>query len=133
LAHDLDGLQRLKITHLVNLEERVTVPESEVKRRGIECIHFPVVDMAAPDLDEALLFCGDIDALLSKGAGVAVHCRAGMGRTGTMLTCQFIWNGMHAVEALEFARGINPRWVQSETQVAFLDRFHGVMTASPGG
>ncbi|MDD4958907.1 MAG: hypothetical protein PHS51_06125, partial [Gallionella sp.] len=50
-------------------------------------------------------------------------CLAGMGRTGTILAAYLIWEGQSALDALETARSIEPRWVQSQAQVSFLTAF----------
>jgi len=52
-----------------------------------------------------------------------VHCRAGLGRTGTVLAAHLIWEGKGSLSALEYVRRIEPRWVQSEAQVKFLEAF----------
>jgi atypical dual specificity phosphatase len=79
--------------------------------------------MEAPELAIAADWCREIANRLQAGEIIAMHCRAGQGRTGTMLASQLIWSGVSAVDALEQARGINPRWITSAEQVAFLSRF----------
>ncbi len=123
LERDLEGLKRLAVTTLVTLEEEQTVAAAALKPFGIASKHFPIDDMAAPSVDEAEKFCCDLETLIALGETVALHCRAGMGRTGTMLACQLIWQGATSIEALETARKINPRWIQSERQVEFLTEF----------
>lgn len=123
LAQDLAALSRLGVTTLVTLEETPTVPRDELALLGIHGLHFPIVDMEAPELHIAADWCREIANRLQAGEIIAMHCRAGQGRTGTMLACQMIWSGATAVDALELARGINPRWVTSYAQVAFLSLF----------
>lgn len=123
LAEDLAGLQRLGVTTLLTVEETETVPAGELAAAGIALAHFPIVDMEAPDERAAASCCQNLEERLATGEIVAVHCRAGQGRTGTVLACQLIWSGATAVEALDRVRGINPRWVTSDSQVRFLARF----------
>jgi len=52
-----------------------------------------------------------------------MHCRAGLGRTGTMLAAVLIAEGLAALDALEAVRRVQPRFVQSQTQLDFLERF----------
>jgi atypical dual specificity phosphatase len=124
LAHDLDGLRRLGITTLVTLEETETVPPGELAAAGISCLHFPIVDMEAPQLAIAADWCREIASRLEAGEVIAMHCRAGQGRTGTMLASQLIWQGSTAIDALDAVRAVNPRWVTSCEQVGFLSRFY---------
>ncbi|MCB1020501.1 MAG: ATP-binding cassette domain-containing protein [Bryobacterales bacterium] len=120
LETDLDSLRRLGITTLVTLEESVTVEPVAVRQAGLEPIHFPIDDMRTPSLEDAVKFCRQIEERISRGESIALHCRAGMGRTGLMLASQLIWRGLEPLQALETVREINPRWIQSDVQVDFL-------------
>lgn len=122
-GQDMEGLQRLGITDLVTLEENRVFKAADLATYGVTSHFFPINDMSVPSTDAAMRLCGQIEGLIEKGNTVAVHCRAGMGRTGTMLACQLIWRGMGPLEALEKARTINPRWIQSQQQVEFLTEF----------
>ena len=120
---DLDGLVRLGITTLVTLEESPTVDPALLDFRDIASIHFPVVDMDVPDLDAAAALATDLDARLERGEVIAVHCRAGLGRTGTLLAAQLVFDGENARTAIERVRRLNPKCIQSSVQVDFLASF----------
>lgn len=121
--NDLAGLRDVGVTMLVCLEEKPTVPTPLLARYGITGLYFPIEDMRAPPLAEAAKHCQLVERLVARGEVVCVHCRAGLGRTGTMLACQLIWRGVPALDALETVRAIQPRWVQSDEQVEFLIAF----------
>lgn len=123
LSEDLQALERLGVTVLVTLEEQPTVPAAALEAHRITPIHFPVADMAAPPAVAAGELCRRLEALLAGGEVVVLHCRAGQGRTGTLLACLLIWDGAGAVEALERVRGVNAKWVTSAEQVEFLETF----------
>lgn len=120
--YDLAALRRVGIRHLINLTEQET-PADVVARFGIASHWFPVVDMMPPTIAQAEAICALIERLVVAGEPVAVHCRAGLGRTGTVLAMSLIHNDHGALEALEAVRRIEPRWVQSPTQVAALETF----------
>ncbi|WP_224240101.1 phosphatase domain-containing putative toxin [Hyalangium gracile] len=127
LEEDLQALTRVGIQVLMGLEEEQhfqVLPEL-----GIDYLRFPIPDMRAPSLEEARRFCQEVDRRLAARQPVAVHCRAGLGRTGTMLVAYLVWKGHAAREALEQARGINPRWVQSEDQLRFITEFESWLKA----
>lgn len=121
--HDIEALERVKVTTLVTLEEWESVPRAEVAKRGIELIHFPINDMKAPNIDDAKGFCEDVERRLRQHEVVAVHCRAGNGRTGTMLAAMLIYQNTPACDALERVRSVNPKAVESDVQVKFLEAF----------
>jgi atypical dual specificity phosphatase len=61
--------------------------------------------------------------MLAAGRAVGFHCKAGLGRTGTMLAAQLIWEGTDAATALSQVRTVEPGWVQSDRQALFLRQF----------
>jgi atypical dual specificity phosphatase len=126
LEHDLQALTRAGITALISLTERPMDPAA-LHAHGIQHVASPIPDMCAPGLEQAAELCRQIDAFIAEGNAVAVHCRAGLGRTGTVLACHLIWEGMEALDALEAARRIQPNWVQSTEQAEFLEDFAGYL------
>lgn len=125
IERDLDRLARAGVRVLVTLQTRaLSIPEGA---EGFipHILHFPIKDMHAPELQETIAFCRKVEEYVHRGEPVAYHCRAGLGRTGTMLVSHLIGRGMSSHDALMYARAINGRWVQSEEQEAFL---HGLPT-----
>ncbi len=120
--YDLKALQRVGITHLISTTLK-PVSVEKLKPFNIQGKSFPIKDMETPTLDNAVEVCELIDHIIKNDGVVAVHCRAGLGRTGTVLALYLIWKNADAISALEKARAIEPRWVQSEQQVKFLDTF----------
>lgn len=120
--YDLKALQRVGITDLISTTQ-IPVSTDSLKKYNINGVSFPIKDMGIPELKEALKVCEHIDQAINEGGRVAVHCRAGLGRTGTVLALYLIWKNSDAMSALEKVRTIEPRWVQSKEQVKFLDIF----------
>jgi atypical dual specificity phosphatase len=65
---------------------------------------FSVADFGTPTLHEMAAIVRAIDAALLAGAKVYVHCRAGIGRTGTLAGCLLVEQGLDAGQALEVLR-----------------------------
>ncbi|HEY0823002.1 MAG TPA: ATP-binding cassette domain-containing protein [Ramlibacter sp.] len=133
-AYDLEALRAVGVTDLVSLTEEPFDP-ALAARFGLSCIASPMPDMHPPTTPQAITLCRSVEGLLARGRVVAVHCHAGLGRTGTVLAAYWLWLGrgrLSAVRALEDVRRLEPGWVQSEAQLRFLQEFALVVADTPG-
>lgn len=122
---DLMALRNVGVTRLVSLTERA-FPEALAARFGIRCACLPISDMQAPTLTQAAALCCDIDRWLHAGEVVALHCKAGLGRTGTLLATYWLWRGngrRSAAESIDRVRHLDTAMIQSPSQTAFLSDF----------
>jgi atypical dual specificity phosphatase len=122
IEYDLEALKRVGVTTLVSLTTQPVDPVL-LERYGIQGLWLPIKDMHAPSMEEAEQMCRHMSERMARGHVVAYHCRAGLGRTGTMLAVHLIMEGKSAVQALESVRQVEHRWVQSDEQVRFLEQF----------
>jgi ADP-ribosylglycohydrolase/protein-tyrosine phosphatase len=116
---DLDAdLQRLK--HHYHADALVTLlEESEFQlygvpdlldraaEAGLETIHFPIVDVSTPHKAQSGQYVdliARIVNLLREGKTVVVHCRGGLGRTGTVAASILVATGRDADEAIDLVR-----------------------------
>ncbi len=120
LEHDLSGLSAFGVETLLCLEETRPIPEERLREHGLGLWHFPIPDMGAPSVASGLALCETLHARLRAGERIAVHCKAGLGRTGTVLCALLIYEGKGALEALDAVRRVQWKFVQSEAQLAFL-------------
>jgi protein-tyrosine phosphatase len=83
----------------------------QVKSRGMQFLSFPIPDREVPDSSTKVAATLEkLDAALSSGSNVVVHCRQGIGRTGLMAACLLVMKGLNpeaAVNSLSAARGIS--------------------------
>ena len=119
---DLSALANLGCRVLVSLTEEAFDPEI-LNPFTITAEHFPIVDMGVPTLTDAEKLCQRVSLWMDEGTATIFHCKAGLGRTGTMLACTLVYRGENPVRAIEQVRAINPYYIQSRTQLDFVSRF----------
>ena len=103
------------IRALINLTEE-PLPEDILTNVGILAEHIPVVDFTAPTLKQVEQALAKIHFYLEKNMPVAVHCIAGLGRTGTVLACYLVGEGKSADEAITIIRRWRPGSIETFEQ-----------------
>ncbi len=74
-------------------------------------------------MEQAQEFIAFVDHELSNHRPVAVHCEAGLGRTGTMLATYLISQGNSAELAIHRIRAAEPSAIETPRQIQFLEQF----------
>jgi protein-tyrosine phosphatase len=117
LEDELAGWKQAGIETVVSLltpnEERDLDLQGEsrqAKKNGMKFRSFPIEDRQVPHSEsEVASFVEEIDADLSAGNNIVVHCRQGIGRSGLIGACLLISRGLSpgaAVEVLSAARDV---------------------------
>ncbi|MEM7160730.1 MAG: ATP-binding cassette domain-containing protein [Myxococcota bacterium] len=119
LDDDLFSIAHAGVTLLVSLTED-PLPSSRLRPFGIAGRHFPIRDMGIPSLADAIALCHDLVRAMDRGQVVAVHCRAGLGRTGTIVAGVGVCLGMSADEAIARVRANAPGSIQTPQQAALV-------------
>lgn len=128
---DLDWLRRHGIEVLVSLTEN-PLPRHWVNDAGLLVVNVPVPDMEAPADRQLDHLVETIRRANASKMGVAVHCGAGLGRTGTVLAAYFVARGMSPRQALDKVRDLRPGSVETVEQEQAVERF-AARARNPGG
>ena len=112
---ELTWLRSLGIDVLVTLTENA-LPKQWVDEAGLMVVHLPVPDFEAPTQDQLRQAVATIRNSRDGTMGVAVHCAAGRGRTGTVIAAYLVSEGMGAAAAIEQVRNLRPGSIETREQ-----------------
>lgn len=117
-------LQSMGIRCILNLTEYLDeVPVA----LSIQVTHIPVPDLTAPTLEQLVNAVRLIESCLADETPLAVHCVAGLGRTGTVLAAYLIAQGMTAEAAIRDIREWRPGSIETEDQEAILYEYEKIL------
>ena len=108
--------------------EQLHIPQlpARLQRYGIDWLHLDVVDGSTPKDDAPWLAAmRQIKARLGAGDNVVVHCKGGLGRTGTLVASVLTTYGLSPVEAIAKTRVARPNTLETKEQVAYVARVAG--------
>lgn len=90
---DLAVIRKQGIDAIVNLcAEYCDLHEIEAKT-GFEVYYLPIPDENAPEMEDIEKALNWLDEAISTGKKILVHCRFGIGRTGTFVTAYLVKKG----------------------------------------
>lgn len=121
-------LKRQGIGAIVRLEEDTMSGEGA----GLADMAEFVPELQPPSFSQMDRMIAFISKQIGEGVPVAVSCRAGLGRTGTVLACHLVSAGYGAEEAIERVRRLRPGSVESPVQQEFVYRYEGRLRETPG-
>jgi len=141
LDRDLVDLLELGTTALVPLitdDEPlpIGIPSlfSRAEAVGLEVLRFPFPDGGVPDdLWETIRFIDEICDRYRSGGRLVIHCRGGLGRSGTLGACVRLRLGLdltaeQAIASIRMAR--SPEAIETRGQAQFVERYRAELDKS---
>jgi hypothetical protein len=108
----VEWLSKSGIRSILTLTPR-PLPEEWAKGLDVVLGHVPMEDHQPPSLEAMSRAVDFIESKLREGRPVDVHCLAGEGRTGCVLSAYLIMsNGLSADDALAAIRKVKPEFVE---------------------
>jgi Dual specificity phosphatase, catalytic domain len=84
---DVPGLKKIGVRAVLNICEEYSGPEEAFAAAGIEQVRLPTIDYTSPSLTTVRQGVSFIEKCVARGDLVYVHCKAGRGRSATIVLC----------------------------------------------
>lgn len=114
-----DDLTELREEHGVGAVLSLTeapLDRTTVEALGMAYAHLPVPDFSAPAEDQVRAAVAFFEEARRAGKPLAIHCAAGMGRTGTMLAVLLVAEGLDSDAAIAEVRRRRPGSIEVSEQ-----------------
>jgi atypical dual specificity phosphatase len=123
-----DSPEELRWLHDQGIQVLLSLTEDRPRRdwaddAGLLVFHEPLEDMEAPSQEQLERAVSAVTRALDKNLPVAVHCGAGLGRTGVVLAAYFVAKGASAPSAITRIRKLRPGSIETDEQVEAVELF----------
>lgn len=128
---DVERLKKLGVTAVVNTCEEYAGPVEQYAEAGIEQLHVPTIDFTPPTLESVSAAVTFMEERIEKGGILYVHCKAGRGRSATVVLCWLMSaQGMTASEAQAHLLKCRPHVLSRLEQRAVVGEFAAKLSGS---
>lgn len=123
-----DSLEEFQWLRAQGIQLIISLTENPARRdyvndAGLLLLHVPIVDLHPPSQRQIEVCMTAIQKALKQNMAVGVHCGAGLGRTGTILACYFVGQGISAKNAIARVRRLRPGSIETDEQIDSIEEF----------
>jgi len=123
-----ESLEELQWLRQQGIEILISLTEDPPRRQwineaGLMLVHVPMLDMQPPTPEQLDRCLATIASAHQQKMGVAVHCGAGLGRTGVVLACYFVTKDLNAKNAVARVRRLRPGSIETTEQEEAVNEF----------
>lgn len=129
LQEDIQHYRTMGADTIISMLEIEEISELSLQNEDDICVYnkldfinFPIMDRGLPDRDAFKILVRTITKRLRKNEGVAIHCRAGIGRSGILVCCALallIGSTDNAIEIVTQAHGVAVPDTQEQREFIF--------------
>ncbi len=112
---ELKTLDARNVGLIISLTEQ-PLPNKFFNGTKLQKLHLPIEDFKAPTIQQVQEMVHHIKEQIATGKKVIIHCRGGIGRTGTMLACWLVAEGMNAKNAIDTIRQLRRGSIETKEQ-----------------
>lgn len=106
---ELDSIEKQGIKAIMNLCQEIEELAKLEEEHGFEVYYLPIMNEGFPELEELNKALDWLDECIYLDKKVLVHCRHGIGRTGTVVFSYLLRKGLNTKSAGKKMRGLRAR------------------------
>ena len=125
-ADVLNALREEGVRTLINLTHR-SHDAGVMSALGLREVGLPVRDFTAPSPE---ILRTAVEVISSTDLPIAIHCRGGLGRTGTVVAAWLTSEGLAAEEAIARVRALRPGSIETSRQEAAVHKFAALQAST---
>ena len=127
---DIKALAASGVTHVVDTRSEHCDDAQALAKEHIELLYLPTADTRPFTIEQMLEGSQWVSERMEQGGRVLIHCEHGVGRSVLLTSAVLVYNGMHALDALQLVQ--QKRWqaAPNHRQVRRLREFESAVVAS---
>ncbi len=130
LDQDIQLLRSNQITSVITLVQTKELESANLnhffnilQQNGIRSHHFPIEDFDIPSHQQMDSIYHTLATMHEKGENILIHCKGGLGRSGTVLAA-FVKNYVKEADPIEYVREIRGKEaIENQQQENFIGQY----------